>query len=358
MRWLAAARLAAVLSTATVADPVIGAITSLGWSSPRTLVGVPLALVVAACTASVCWVSIPPPQRAAAPVALGGVVIGSIALTPVLTDRWLYTAPFFLLSGLLLSLRGPARPAAAAAVFAGVFVAARVQGHDLPRTGEFALMLAGFAVVLTGVIGVLRVYVDLHTAQDDVRRLAGDAERLRLAAELHDSLSHDLVRIALNCDVAAARLPAEADGDVRSALAAASADARDALRGVREVINGDQRADIHDELRAGAGLLHARGIEMVLLGQPPAGVEVLRWVVREGLTNVVKHSVGAHLCQIRFANTASHHEVRIEDNGTGGSVPSEGAGLTGLRRRVESAGGSLDFGSRRSGTTLTVRLPA
>ncbi len=349
--------MASALSTATVVDPVVGVVDAYGPTSPHTLVGVPLALFVAACTVRVCWTSIPPKRRVTAPLALTGLVVGSVLATPVLSERWLYTAPFFVLSGLLLSLRGAARPAAAAAVFAGVFVVARTHGLDLLKVGEFALMLAGFAVVLAGLIGVLEVYVDLHNAQDDVRRLAGDTERLRLAAELHDSLSQDLVRIALNCDLAAALLP-EGHPDTRAALAAASADTRDALRGVREVISGAPRDDVHDELRTGARLLDGRGIEVVVLGQPPAGVDVFRWVVREGLTNVVKHSVDAHLCQVRFSTTDDHHELRITNDGTAGAAVTEGAGLTGLRRRVESAGGELTVATCQDETTLLVRLPA
>jgi two-component system sensor histidine kinase DesK len=69
----------------------------------------------------------------------------------------------------------------------------------------------------------------------------------------------------------------------------------------------------------------------------PSESELFAWVVREGITNVVRHS-RANKCEVRL----SDHTIEIADNGVG-SASASGNGLTGLRERVSDAGGSLSI---------------
>jgi nitrate/nitrite-specific signal transduction histidine kinase len=111
---------------------------------------------------------------------------------------------------------------------------------------------------------------------------------------------------------------------------------------------------------AWSSALTAAGIEPELPfavdGVPPDRQELFGWAVREGSTNVVRHS-GAKRCWIRL--TAS--EVETSDDGAGPVVDPDagvGHGLSGLRERASAAGGTLTVGRRpEGGFTLRVSVP-
>jgi two-component system sensor histidine kinase DesK len=97
-------------------------------------------------------------------------------------------------------------------------------------------------------------------------------------------------------------------------------------------------------------------------GPLPAPLEsILAWAVREGATNVLRHS-GAQRVGIRLAGDKSAARLEITDDGTGPSPGGSGAGgsgLVGLRERVEARHGSVEFGARPGGGfRLAVSLPA
>jgi two-component system sensor histidine kinase DesK len=116
---------------------------------------------------------------------------------------------------------------------------------------------------------------------------------------------------------------------------------------MRATVTNYRDVTLAAELAAGRELLRAAGIAADL----PRAVEVLNpavqelfgWVVREGLTNVVRHA-HASSCAIRVSATS----VEIVDDGIGGSNPA-GNGLSGLRERVTAAGGSVDAGPLDTG---------
>ena len=85
---------------------------------------------------------------------------------------------------------------------------------------------------------------------------------------------------------------------------------------------------------------------------PPAPVDsLLAWTVREGVTNVLRHS-RAHHCEISLSASNGGFTVAIVDDGVGGVASAGGSGLHGLRERVGAAGGRARGRSRRTG-----RLP-
>jgi len=94
----------------------------------------------------------------------------------------------------------------------------------------------------------------------------------------------------------------------------------------------------------------------------PAAEALLGWVVREAVTNVVRHS-DATRCEITIASAVEQVRLTVTDNGTGGAAPRTaegigGTGLTGLTERLAAAGGSLRAGpSPRGGFTVTAELP-
>ena len=177
---------------------------------------------------------------------------------------------------------------------------------------------------------------ELRAARAEVARLAVSEERLRISRDLHDLLGHSLSVIVLKSQLA--RRLAERDPQA-------------AAKEVRE---------IEDDARSA---LSAAGIDPVVrvsAGSLGAGVEsVLGWAVREGVTNVVRHS-GARRCEISVARRDGEVVVEVRDDGRGpGPSPHAGSGLPGLSERLALAGGTLEAGpAEDGGFRLVARVPA
>jgi two-component system sensor histidine kinase DesK len=90
----------------------------------------------------------------------------------------------------------------------------------------------------------------------------------------------------------------------------------------------------------------------------PAEVDaVLAWAVREGTTNVIRHSGASH-CLIRVAADAGQAAVVIEDDGRAAGSTRNGNGLSGLRERAHRLRGELEAGAKaEGGFRLQVSVP-
>jgi len=234
----------------------------------------------------------------------------------------------------------------------------------------------GSAAFWTGMAGILTVIIThfrrtnraLRVAREKNARLAVEAERLRFARDLHDLLGHDLARIALQSEVVEALVPTDPGRAIATAREMGQA-ARTALQEVRAAVTGYRQPALASELRGAGEILAAAGIayrrEGETLSTPPAVEATLAWAVREGVTNVVKHSRARH-CTIRTTGDVSYAGVEVSDdgpgpgvNGTSSPAPSSGgSGLPGLAERVAVFGGSCDAGPRPGGGfRLVVTLP-
>ncbi|MGC0313796.1 sensor histidine kinase [Kitasatospora acidiphila] len=182
----------------------------------------------------------------------------------------------------------------------------------------------------------------LVAARAEVARLASEAERNRIARDLHDLLGHSLTAITVKSRLAQ-RFTPKAPDEALAEMAAVEGLSRQALADVRAAISGYREVTLAAELARGRELLRAAGVvadlptttEMVAAGDR----ELFGWVVREGLTNVVRH---ARATRCTVAVTAS--SVEIGDDGVGGAGAGNGKGLTGLRERVAAAGGTVEAG--------------
>jgi two-component system sensor histidine kinase DesK len=138
--------------------------------------------------------------------------------------------------------------------------------------------------------------------------------------------------------------------------------ARTALHEVREAVAGYRQPTLADELHAAAEILAAAGIAYSCDGAPralsPAAEAVLSWAIREGVTNVIKHS-RARRCIISFTGDEEYVGVELRDDGRGASSPLDGgSGLRGLRERVAARGGRCEAGPLpEGGFRLSVSLP-
>jgi two-component system sensor histidine kinase DesK len=86
---------------------------------------------------------------------------------------------------------------------------------------------------------------------------------------------------------------------------------------------------------------------------------VLAWCLREGVTNVLKHS-GAKKCVLRLSRVDGNATLELVDDGRGAaSLDGGGVGLIGLKERVELAGGKFEVGSEpEAGMRIRATLPA
>jgi signal transduction histidine kinase len=196
-------------------------------------------------------------------------------------------------------------------------------------------------------------------------------ERARIARELHDIVAHHLAVIVVQAG--AGRLAGPENGESAAARFATIRQSDDqALAEMSrpvDIIHADSGATGHgqDRLRtlferAEAGGLHLEVSPLPAdIRLPPELEEEALRVVREGLTNAIKHAPGARV-QVRLASTGDWLEIEVRDHG--GGAPSRlaesgsGLGLTGMRERVEALGGDLEAGPYGGGWRLHARLPA
>jgi two-component system, NarL family, sensor histidine kinase DesK len=181
----------------------------------------------------------------------------------------------------------------------------------------------------------------LAEAHAEVARLAAENERSRIARDLHDLLGHSLTTITVKTGLA--RRLGETDTDRALAeITEVETLARRALADVRAAVSNYRDVTLAGELATGRELLRAAGILAELPsavdGVSPEHQELFGWVVREGLTNVVRHA-HASRCAVRLSDGF----VEIVDDGVGGNTAG-GTGLSGLRERVSAAGGAVDVG--------------
>ncbi|MFF5011792.1 sensor histidine kinase [Streptomyces sp. NPDC001165] len=206
---------------------------------------------------------------------------------------------------------------------------------------------------------------ELRAAREELARRAVEKERLRFSRDLHDLLGHTLSVIVVKSEAARRLAPRDMDaaltqiGDIESV-------GRQALTEIREAVTGYREGSLATELTRARSALSASSVEPVVRqsGTPlaPQAEALLGWVVREAVTNVVRHS-DATRCEITIESTVEQARLTVTDNGTGQAVtrPAEGlggTGLTGLTERLAAAGGSLRAGpSPRGGFTVTAELP-
>jgi two-component system sensor histidine kinase DesK len=149
-------------------------------------------------------------------------------------------------------------------------------------------------------------------------------------------------------------------GAAASAINDVEAVARQSLSDVRDLVSGYRQRSLDEELAVADELLAAAGIEPTI-DRPadlPAGSadELLAWVVREGTTNVIRHSRAAH-CRITITADVGEARLVIADDGSAQPETGTGSGLRGLRERLGEVGGAVDAGPTGHGFRLAVRLP-
>ncbi len=215
--------------------------------------------------------------------------------------------------------------------------------------------------------GQAGIAMELASARADRQRMLLLDDRTRIARDLHDHVIQQLfgaglelqsVGSALGDGLAAERIEGaigaidDAIAQIRTIVFALSHD-RATGTGLRHRLLG-----IADELAGGSGgapaLTFAGPVDLVVTGELADDVEA---VVREGLTNAVRHSGGQRLSASVEAS-ADSVTVTVQDDGHGMGVVTRRSGLAHLLDRAEARGGSFSIDSDSSGTRLTWSVPA
>jgi signal transduction histidine kinase len=236
------------------------------------------------------------------------------------------------------------------------------------REGLGTLVAVVFAAVITELLRrEQRMRRELDRAHEQLRDQAAQAERLRVARDIHDGLGHSLTVVQMQLQAARALLDSGSDG-VDGVLAKAEHQSREALAEVRRSVGALREPRVVPALTAAltglaeestaAGVptrLHVVGDERPV--DDPAREALFR-AAQEGLTNVRKHA-GASRAELVLDYAAAAVRVEVRDDGRGASPDGTGIGLVGLRERAEDLGGRLDLApAPGGGCALTVEVPA
>jgi len=207
---------------------------------------------------------------------------------------------------------------------------------------------------------------EAERTRDETARRRAVEERLRIARELHDSLTHSISVIKVQAGVAAhlARKNGDEPSAALLAIQEASSDAVRELRSTLDVLRRDDDGGSTSGLDRLPALLERAGVptNYTVDGDRrplPADVDQTAYrVVQEALTNVTRHA-GEATASVRITYGPRRLTVRVSDDGTGSRQPPvPGYGLIGMRERVEALGGHLDAGpAQPRGWTVRARLP-
>ncbi len=256
---------------------------------------------------------------------------------------------------------------------AGVVTSAALAGVTSSIGGANGGQVIGWIASSAGIGLLILVMRDLRVRNDQLREaraelaeLAVAEERERFARDLHDLLGHSLSVIALKAELAGRLLPERADEAARE-VAELETVARSALTEVRDAVSGYRQPTLDGELAGARAALAAAGISTDVVRAPgdldPSVESVLAWAVREGATNVIRHSDAKH-CRVTISSGLTDAEVEVVDDGTGGNgngngTVNDGHGLEGLAERARMLNGRVEAGARPSGGyRLAVTVPA
>ncbi|GHB74717.1 two-component sensor histidine kinase [Streptomyces viridiviolaceus] len=235
-------------------------------------------------------------------------------------------------------------------------------------TLELAWLIAAFAAGEAVRQAERRADEAERTREETARRRA-DEERLRIARELHDSLTHQISVIKVQSEVAVhvARRRGDQVPETLLAIQEAGREASRELRATLEALRDDDTTPPHglDHIPDLVKRFRGTGLETTLTieGHPqvvPAAVGRTAYrIVQESLTNVARHAA-ATTASVLIDYRSDALAVRVDDNGKAAlhPAPTPGLGLLGMRERVTALGGRLRTEPRSAGGfTVQAELP-
>jgi len=358
---------AAVLTVATQVETWV-----LGGTDNAVAVAVSLAIG----TAAFAWHRVAP--MAALVVGITGlaVVPGALGVEPEAFFGWFVTA-----LALMASAGYHARRPVVALVVALALWAASVVAEKgfVPADIVFAWLLGGGAWVAGRALAGRTALAELSeqralAAEQQAQWRAAAAvaeERLRIAREMHDVVSHSLSIMTLHVSGVRRLLRPEQEAE-RAALETAERTGRESIAEMHRML-GVLRAPETDAPAPGLARLtellepaRAAGLEVDCsvvgdVGELPPGVDLTAYrIVQEAVTNVLRHAHARRVeCSVQYRDGVL--ELRVTDDGRGGTPKSGGGhGLVGMRERAALYGGTVEAGPVPGGFAVhaVLRVPS
>ncbi|MGW1227591.1 sensor histidine kinase [Streptomyces sp. NPDC002530] len=297
-------------------------------------------------------------------VLLGTMAVITFGLAIGYGGSWLLFFPLLSLAcGTILRRRWLAAVLFALAVSVCLIAVWREDGAATPWTLAYGTFISG--AVTAAILTLSETVRELASTREELARTAVEKERLRFSRDLHDLLGHTLSVIVVKSEAARRLAPRDMDAALLQ-VADIESVGRQALTEIREAVTGYREGSLATELDRARSALTAAGITpSVRRSGPPLAPQteaLLGWVVREAVTNVVRHS-SATTCSFVVDGTADRVHLTVTDDGTTPTAPPSpgigGTGLKGLTERLAAAGGSLTAGPAHSGGfTVRAELPA
>jgi two-component system, NarL family, sensor histidine kinase DesK len=263
-------------------------------------------------------------------------------------------AIFFPVIAAFLPFSANGRIAASATLVASLVALYAVEWLLLGRTLDAFFYVIVFQALI---LGAGTTFVARQTLAND--RLSRSSERERIARDLHDTLGQTLTAIAVKAELAGRLLERDATGAAQSEIAEIERIARATVAEAREVIHGYHAGGLSAELARARSMLEAAGVgveqDCDARDVSPAQERVLSLVLRESVTNVVRHAQASR-CRLALQRIDATIRLVVHDNGRGG-VHRDGLGMQSIKARVDALGGRADWDGER-GTSVTITLPA
>ena len=269
----------------------------------------------------------------------------------VLHELWGGMAGFVAGSFLLLVRRPPAWAFFAATIFSMYFFAA-ANYHTADWISYYMISTMILGLVVFGMTRLSQLVLELSVMRGELARMAVDRERLRFARDLHDLLGYSLSSITLKSELAYRLVPGQPER-ARQELTEILGASRQALADVREVASSYRDMSLETEAVSAQRMLETAQIEVcvsIKIPGLPADVDtVLATTLREGVTNILRHSKVQH-CSIAAIRTGPMIRLEVANDGVVNQSDNDtrersGSGLNNLRGRLGALGGTLTAGA-------------
>jgi len=220
----------------------------------------------------------------------------------------------------------------------------------------YGVAVGGFFVfTVRASLWLLDIVLQLERARSAESQLAVAEERLRFSRDVHDVLGRHLSTIAVRSELGA-RLAERGDPGAAATMTEVGGLAHEALREARALARGYRETDLDREVEGARSLLASAGVDADLdvAGVPARWHEAAGWVIREGVTNVLRHSAAT-----RVSLAWEGDDLVLRNDGVDGQAASaDGSGLAGLTERLAPLGGSVRTRREAGDFVLTATLPA
>lgn len=299
-------------------------------------------------------------------VLLAALTAVTLGLTIGYGGSWLLFFPLLSLAcGTILRRRWLVVGLLALAVVACLISVWRDDSASTPWTLAYGTFISG--AVTAALLTLSETVMELRTTRQELARTAVEKERLRFSRDLHDLLGHTLSVIVVKSEAARRLAPRDIDAALLQ-VADIESVGRQALTEIREAVTGYREDSLATELDRARSALTAAGIEPSVRRSgsalAPQTEALLGWVVREAVTNVLRHSTATR-CAFVIDGTPGRVRLTVTDDGREPAATTPptpgigGTGLKGLTERLAAAGGSLEAGPAPSGGfVVTAELPA